>query len=1092
MNRGKKGGGSKVAAEVIPDELRCKRSDGKQWRCSARAMEGKSLCEKHHWQARKRAGAAAKEPARKKLKTKASDEEDAKPSEGKRKVSTPSKVKNDRPESSARNGATEAQPKTAKPQVQVASTVKRMKEASNGRPKTENGVVKRKKPSADEYADSLDRKARDHAEDSKIRAKNHYSRPESPDPISNSKEVALPSVEKESEKRRRLKHSKMCHQCQRNDKGAVVYCQKCNSKRYCLHCIARWYPGMSEEDFEEACPVCRENCNCKACLRMKGLKSSTLQEEKVQCNDAQRISALRYTLSFISPLLKQLHKEQSEEVELEIKLKGEAGVDIKKSRLKADERLYCDNCNTSIVDLYRSCPACDYDLCLVCCGEFRQGQQPGGEEASSAAHQSLERAIDLGEGQSFSEDGHYELPVWKINDEHGIPCPPKERGGCGSTQLCLSRIAKPNWIANLVAEVDNALCDELPIRSDISQPCSLCPNSQDDNCLRQAAHRKDTASNFIYCPSALDLGEESLRHFQKHWLRGDPVIVRDVLEKTRGLSWEPMVMWRAVRETTKNKFAEETKSVRAIDCLDWCEVEINIHQFFKGYEEGRMHRGGWPEMLKLKDWPPANFFHERLPRHGAEFISALPYHDYTHPTRGMLNLASKLPERVSKPDLGPKTYIAYGFQEELGRGDSVTKLHCDMSDAVNVLTHTSNVKRPKWQLKTIRKHRQKAKDSCPKQSCESVRDTSTEEPEKQDASNAACDEQGAGVETEQINDLPPTSQTLKDELVASEDCSKAMDDKKLSDIKVLEAGKTEAQDVSKDTVIEGTGNKGIDAVPSIDHHVVEEVAKPETRSAEDSTPEGDGTEHIISKEIAKQEADVVEGSCVPAQERENCANEQGRDAVVEDGRSWIIEGELAHATNEEEEKETINGDSNMEPLSGGALWDIFRRRDVPKLQEYLKFHWREFRHINEKFLDHVVNPIHDQTIFIDEKHKKKLKEEYGVEPWTFEQHTGEAVFIPAGCPHQVRNMKSCIKVALDFVSPENVQECVRLAEEYRLLPKNHRAKEDKLEVKKMALYAASVAIKELNSLMSTRKPDAVRLQDSNQDYGTNDQKGGGS
>jgi len=28
-----------------------------------------------------------------------------------------------------------------------------------------------------------------------------------------------------------------------------------------------------------------------------------------------------------------------------------------------------------------------------------------------------------------------------------------------------------------------------------------------------------------------------------------------------------------------------------------------------------------------------------------------------------------------------------------------------------------------------------------------------------------------------------------------------------------------------------------------------------------------------------------------------------------------------------------------------------------------------------------------------------------VEPWTFVQHLGEAVFIPAGCPHQVRNRK---------------------------------------------------------------------------------------
>ena len=43
-------------------------------------------------------------------------------------------------------------------------------------------------------------------------------------------------------------------------------------------------------------------------------------------------------------------------------------------------------------------------------------------------------------------------------------------------------------------------------------------------------------------------------------------------------------------------------------------------------------------------------------------------------------------------------------------------------------------------------------------------------------------------------------------------------------------------------------------------------------------------------------------------------------------------------------------------------------------------------------------------------------------------------------------MQSCIKVALDFVSPENVQECVQLTGEFRLLPMDHRAREDKLEV----------------------------------------------
>ncbi|KAF5733509.1 hypothetical protein HS088_TW17G01053 [Tripterygium wilfordii] len=159
---------------------------------------------------------------------------------------------------------------------------------------------------------------------------------------------------------------------------------------------------------------------------------------------------------------------------------------------------------------------------------------------------------------------------------------------------------------------------------------------------------------------------------------------------------------------------------------------------------------------------------------------------------------------------------------------------------------------------------------------------------------------------------------------------------------------------------------------------------------------------------------------------------------------------------------------------GGAVWDIFRRQDVPKLIEYLRKHKNEFRHFDEQPVDsvsiiadhswlcfhpesyitefclfQVIHPIHDQTLFLNEKHKKQLKEEFEVEPWTFEQHLGEAVFIPAGCPHQVRNRQSCIKVALDFVSPENVEECIRLTQEFRVLPQTHRAKEDKLEVTRL-------------------------------------------
>lgn len=51
-----------------------------------------------------------------------------------------------------------------------------------------------------------------------------------------------------------------------------------------------------------------------------------------------------------------------------------------------------------------------------------------------------------------------------------------------------------------------------------------------------------------------------------------------------------------------------------------------------------------------------------------------------------------------------------------------------------------------------------------------------------------------------------------------------------------------------------------------------------------------------------------------------------------------------------------------------------------------------------------------QTFMLTAKHRAALKAEYGVEPWHFEQYPGEAVFIPAGCPHQVRNLRPCIKV----------------------------------------------------------------------------------
>lgn len=71
---------------------------------------------------------------------------------------------------------------------------------------------------------------------------------------------------------------------------------------------------------------------------------------------------------------------------------------------------------------------------------------------------------------------------------------------------------------------------------------------------------------------------------------------------------------------------------------------------------------------------------------------------------------------------------------------------------------------------------------------------------------------------------------------------------------------------------------------------------------------------------------------------------------------------------------------------------------------------------------------------------------------------GDAVFIPAGAPHQVKNLQSCIKVAGDFVSPENVKNCFNLTQEFRLLSDTHMNHEDKLQIKNIIYHAVKDAL----------------------------------
>ncbi|XAR71630.1 hypothetical protein NMG60_11017997 [Bertholletia excelsa] len=866
---------------------------------------------------------------------------------------------------------------------------------------------------------------------------------------------------------RKEQGSLMCHQCLRSDKNAITVCLNCKRKRYCDECIAKWYPERTKEEIGNACPFCCGNCNCIACLRAD-------VAGKARPKEADEIIVLQrslYLLHRTLPLLWHIQGEQNSELDVEAGVRGIqlTEADIEKSVLDEDDRVYCDNCNTSIVNFHRSCqnPDCSYDLCLNCCRELREGFQPGGNEAESSLHQLLQRSYGEGtemniEKSSYQKKHVFEgkvisladeclsgisckFPDWRANMDSSIPCPPKERGGCGAGILVLKRIFEANWVKDLIKSAENLTIDYRAPDIGDSQGCSLCFSIRpaegyaNGSGTRQASFRENSHDNFLYCPSAVNLEDSEFEHFQMHWMRGEPVVVRNVLAKTSGLSWEPMVMWRAFRNARK-KLKEESFCVKAIDCLDWCEVEINIHQFFRGYLEGRRHRSGWPEMLKLKDWPPTNSFEECLPRHGAEFIAMLPYSDYTHPTSGLLNLATKLPDGALKPDLGPKTYIAYGSPEELGRGDSVTKLHCDISDAVNVLTHTAEVHIAPWQQKVVKNLQSKY--------------------EYEDLFEINCAKNKVSGTQDRISSNQPQRHEKRDFQHADEMDISERDN--FFPAKLEEEEKLGEEQVKRtlpllDFVGLGTqfGDNQHDSFINCKHGNSPFLQKCINRCVDFASGNSTSNNIIVdtisltTKELCHAQRHNIEDSC-----GHSCSD---------------IEAGMLMRTTSVSEDETFPSNSCADVKKGGAVWDIFRRQDVPKLIEYLNKHWKEFRHINNKPLDSVDHPIHDQTFYLNEKHKKQLKEEFHIEPWTFEQFLGEAVFIPAGCPHQVRNRQSCIKVALDFVSPDNVQECIRLTEEFRLLPKSHRSKEDKLEVKKLALYAASVAVAEAEGLMSKLK-----------------------
>ncbi|KAI0055725.1 hypothetical protein BV25DRAFT_1815200, partial [Artomyces pyxidatus] len=83
--------------------------------------------------------------------------------------------------------------------------------------------------------------------------------------------------------------------------------------------------------------------------------------------------------------------------------------------------------------------------------------------------------------------------------------------------------------------------------------------------------------------------------------------------------------------------------------------------------------------------------------------------------------------------------------------------------------------------------------------------------------------------------------------------------------------------------------------------------------------------------------------------------------------------------------------------TGTARWHIFPWGSIPILREFLR------TTVN---FSGAGDPIHSQSIYLDDSLLDLLASQHNVRPYTIDQRPGDVVYIPAGCPHQVRNETS--------------------------------------------------------------------------------------
>eukprot|EP01025_Chloroclados_australasicus_P021606 TRINITY_DN22698_c0_g1_i2.p3 TRINITY_DN22698_c0_g1~~TRINITY_DN22698_c0_g1_i2.p3 ORF type:complete len:208 (-),score=23.69 TRINITY_DN22698_c0_g1_i2:603-1175(-) len=136
--------------------------------------------------------------------------------------------------------------------------------------------------------------------------------------------------------------------------------------------------------------------------------------------------------------------------------------------------------------------------------------------------------------------------------------------------------------------------------------------------------------------------------------------------------------------------------------------------------------------------------------------------------------------------------------------------------------------------------------------------------------------------------------------------------------------------------------------------------------------------------------------------------------------------------------------NNLDSKGVGCIWDIFHADDLQIVEGILG------------------EQIENSQTYLDSQQRQLIRDRGGLH-WRVEQREGDAILVPTGCAHQVRNLTSTTKCAWDFASASHIDQILQKQQRnVDRISAGLEAKNDTLQAECVTIQAALIWLKSLD------------------------------